>query len=169
MRSVLGFRLPFFNWCVFSKRPDNSAITWFKHILLVNTKGSGVTKLRRKPSPTYTHTFITPVCSHTPTFLHPYVPTYTPLCSYVYTPMFLHPYVPTTYVPTPLCSYNLCSYTPCSYTPMFLHPMFLHPYVPTPLCSYAPMFLHLYVPSPLILPNKVFDHSLSYFFTLKAM
>ena len=30
---------------------------WFKHILLVNTKGSGVAKLRRKPSPTYTHTF----------------------------------------------------------------------------------------------------------------
>ena len=24
---------------------------WFKHILLVNTKGSGVAKLRRKPSP----------------------------------------------------------------------------------------------------------------------
>ena len=31
--------------------------SWFKHILLVNTKGSGVAKLRRKPSPTYTHTF----------------------------------------------------------------------------------------------------------------
>ena len=30
---------------------------WFKHILLINTKGSGVTKLRRKPSPTYTHKF----------------------------------------------------------------------------------------------------------------
>ena len=25
---------------------------WFKHILLVNTKGLGVAKLRRKPSPT---------------------------------------------------------------------------------------------------------------------
>ena len=24
---------------------------WFKHILLVNTKGLGVAKLRRKPSP----------------------------------------------------------------------------------------------------------------------
>ena len=30
---------------------------WYKHILLVNTKGSGVAKLRRKPSPTCTHTF----------------------------------------------------------------------------------------------------------------
>ena len=34
----------------------------------------------------------------------------TNLCSY--TPKFRHPYVPTTYVPMPLCSY----------TPMFLHP-----------------------------------------------
>ena len=37
---------------------------WFKHILLVNTKGSGVAKLRRKPSPTYTHTF-TPLNTYT--------------------------------------------------------------------------------------------------------
>ena len=27
--------------------------SWFKHILLVNTKGLGVAKLRRKPSPKY--------------------------------------------------------------------------------------------------------------------
>ena len=83
---------------------------------------------------------VTPLCSYTPMFLHPFVPT--PLCSY--TPMFLHPYVP-----IPLCSDNLCSYTP-----MFLQPMFLHPYVPTPLCSYTlcsytTVFLHPYVPTPL--------------------
>ena len=30
---------------------------WFKDILLVNTKGLGMVKLRRKPYPTYMHTF----------------------------------------------------------------------------------------------------------------
>ena len=35
-----------------------------KHVLLVNTKGLGVAKLRRKPSPTYTHTF-TPLNTYT--------------------------------------------------------------------------------------------------------
>ena len=96
---------------------------------------------------------VTPLCSYTPMFLHPYVPPYTPLCSS--TPMFLHPYVPTTYVPTPLCSYNLCSYTP-----MFLHPYVPTPYVPTPLCSYTPMFLRPYVPTPLYSFPPIFRHFL---------
>ena len=94
---------------------------------------------------------VTPLCSYTPVFRHPYVPPYTPLCSY--TPMFLHPYVPTTYVPTPLCSYNLCSYTP-----VFLHPYVPTPYVPTPLCSYTPMFLRPYVPTPLYSFPPIFRH-----------
>ena len=37
---------------------------WFKHILLINTKGLGVAKLRRKRSPIYTHTF-TPLNTYT--------------------------------------------------------------------------------------------------------
>ena len=60
----------------------------------------------------------------------------TNLCSY--TPKFLHPYVPTTYVPTPYVPTPLCSYTT----------MFLHPYTPTnpcEPCSYTPMFLHSYL------------------------
>ena len=32
-------------------------IYWFEHILLVNTKGLGMAKLRCKPSPTNAHTF----------------------------------------------------------------------------------------------------------------
>ena len=49
----------------------------------------------------------TSLCSNTPIFRHPYVPT--PLCT-----------DNSTYIPTPLCSDT---------------PMFRHPYVPTPLCS----------------------------------
>ena len=36
---------------------NHKDVYWFKHILLVNTNGLGVAKLRRKPSPKYTHTF----------------------------------------------------------------------------------------------------------------
>ena len=43
---------------------STASLCWIKHILLVNTKGSGVAKLRRKPSPTYMHTF-TPLNTYT--------------------------------------------------------------------------------------------------------
>ena len=48
--------------------------TWFKHILLVNTKGLGVAKLRRKPSPgrlfwTINNTEKTPISIHIWSFM----------------------------------------------------------------------------------------------------
>ena len=42
----------FFHSAILNSSCASDCCVWFKHILLVNTKGSGVAKLRHKPSPT---------------------------------------------------------------------------------------------------------------------